>query len=174
MQQNSNSEFQFLAETNINNLFVSNSAESSWLNSLTYESVYDIIHDTLFTAEVDVVPSNLFDLAGNEIQSSTIQNFININFENVGIIENEDEINAYIFPNPIQNSSLLNLIVKEGFIVQSLSINSIDGKQVFFENVENKNLRNHAINISNLSSGMYFLELKSKSSNKTIKFIISM
>jgi uncharacterized surface protein with fasciclin (FAS1) repeats len=174
MQQNSISEFQFLAETNINNLFVSNSTESSWLNSLTYESVYDIIHDTLFTAEVDVVPTNLFDLAGNEIQSSTIQSFININFENVGIIENKDEIYAYIFPNPIQNSSVLNLIVKERFIVQTLSINSIDGKQVFFENVENKNLSNHTINISNLISGMYFLELKSKSTSKTIKFIINM
>jgi len=173
MQQNSTIEFQFIADNNISNLFVSNSFESSWLNPLTFESVYNITNDTILTTDVDVVPNNLFDLAGNLILPTTFQNFINLNFEGVGISENKTKINAYVFPNPIQNSPFLNLFVEKGFRGKSITINSLEGKQIFFENVETKNLSNHLINVSNLSSGMYFLELRSINASSTIKFIIN-
>lgn len=173
IQQNTTPSFQFISDANISEIFTVNDSESSWLNPLVFNAVYDINHSTVITETVDVFPSNIFDIAGNEILPISFENYLQLNIEWVGLKESNDKIDAFIYPNPIQQASILNLIVNENISIDNLSIYSIDGKKVYIENVVKKNLNHHTINISGLSAGMYFLEISNKTKPCKLKFIIN-
>lgn len=63
-----------------------------------------------------------------------------------------------VFPNPSQGIYFINLISNSGKNT-GLKITDIVGKVVFAENVQQSNLSNFAIDLSRLTSGIYFLEV---------------
>jgi len=173
LQQNLIPEFQFVSDLNISTLFSANAPESGWLNAHVYEAVYDVNHSDALNGEVAIIPNNIFDMAGNEIEPITFDNFLQLNIEWVGILENSSKIGAFIYPNPIQNPFTLNLSLTDGVQVEKLSIISIDGKIVYSENVYNNDLKLHTIDVSYLTAGMYFLEIYNKTNALNLKFIIN-
>jgi hypothetical protein len=84
----------------------------------------------------------------------TFVDAININHLPIGVKENKAEIVFQVSPNP--SNSFINIISNISF--QELNIYSLSGKLVL-----NEFGNSNRVNISNLSSGIYFIELKSKS-----------
>jgi hypothetical protein len=71
-----------------------------------------------------------------------------------------------VYPNPA--SSVLNYIIKNDFVVSSIIINDISGKEVFRNTVGNNPTQ---IDVSNLSAGVYFVTFNSDKNTATKKFI---
>lgn len=71
----------------------------------------------------------------------------------------------FIYPNPANN--VLNFDVKNNIVISGVSISDISGKQIF----KSTNLINNSIDISNLSSGVYFVTFESDAKSVTKKFI---
>jgi hypothetical protein len=71
-----------------------------------------------------------------------------------------------IYPNPV--STVLNYFINNNFEVQTILINDISGKVIFRNN---NAVVPSQIDVSNLSSGVYFITFKSDTSLVTKKFI---
>ncbi len=84
-------------------------------------------------------------------------------------LNNDDYVydnSVFIYPNPA--NSVLNYDVKNDVELSAININDISGKEVF----RNSNtLGNSSIDISNLSSGVYFITFHSDKNSVTKKFI---
>lgn len=72
----------------------------------------------------------------------------------------------FIYPNPAKN--ILNYQIKDVVDIDKIIINDITGKAVFTTNV---NIYDNSIDISSLSSGIYFVNFKSENQTITKKFI---
>jgi hypothetical protein len=77
----------------------------------------------------------------------------------------EKDNSIFIYPNPA--SSILNFIVKNDILISTITINDISGKEIY----KSGNAINNSIDVSNLSSGVYFVTFKSDTSLVTKKFI---
>lgn len=97
-----------------------------------------------------------------EIINETPNNLIQINGLN----------KLKIYPNPLNGSSVLNLESINGPLTGILSIIGIDGKKIFTETIENKNVNSYSLNVSSISTGMYFIEIITESDRFINKFSI--
>ncbi|MFH1320030.1 MAG: phospholipase D-like domain-containing protein [Bacteroidota bacterium] len=90
----------------------------------------------------------------------------------VGISEIEDDILFNIYPNP--NNFHLNIQFNLNRNTNvSISITDIVGKIIHTESLKGKaGINQHQLNIENLSSGIYFIEMKAGEKNTTRKFIV--
>ena len=75
--------------------------------------------------------------------------------------------NAQIFPNPTQHTTK---ITWEENAINTVEIFNVVGQLVFNENTENKS--ELTVNVSNLESGIYFVNLKMKNQTITSKLVI--
>ena len=73
--------------------------------------------------------------------------------------------NVNIFPNPAKG--ILNYTISNQIVLTAITINDISGKQVF----KSVNSINNSIDVSSLSSGVYFVTFKSDKNSVTKKFI---
>lgn len=71
----------------------------------------------------------------------------------------------FIYPNPANN--VLNFTVKNNIAISGISINDISGKEIY----KSENSATNSIDVSNLSSGVYFVTFKSENNLVTKKFI---
>jgi len=78
-----------------------------------------------------------------------------------------------IYPNPLINSSILNLEIENGLQCERLSVIGVDGKKVYSKKSENKNSNHYLLDLSTVSSGMYFLEIDTQLKRYFLKFIIT-
>ncbi len=90
----------------------------------------------------------------------------------VGINENEINNSIEIYPSPTKND--IHIISKDNnFIPREIKIYDINGKIVFNKNFNNLKNEPLAIDLSNQTSGVYFLNVKTKEGNTiTKKFTI--
>lgn len=97
--------------------------------------------------------------------SSTYQELLFKTFNPVGILENEFyNNNLSIYPNP--TNSILNIIDEQNRLQNStIEIKNPLGQVVFTTHFTTQ------INLSNFSTGIYFLTIKEKSNYKTVKII---
>jgi hypothetical protein len=89
----------------------------------------------------------------------------------IGIDENSSLHGITIFPNPVKNYLILNI---ESIFTgnNNLSIYSIDGREVYSEIFDIKSVgRVKAIDVSNLTSGIYLLSVSNNRDRKFMKFI---
>lgn len=70
-----------------------------------------------------------------------------------------------IFPNPTKG--ILNYTIINRIVLTAITINDISGKQVYIS----ENTINNSIDVSNLSSGVYFITFTSENNSVTKKFI---
>ncbi len=74
--------------------------------------------------------------------------------------------NIFIYPNPAKG--ILNFDIKNDIAITAVTINDISGKEIY---QSGKNPINNSIDVSNLSSGVYFVTFKSDNNSVTKKFI---
>ena len=116
--------------------------------------------------------TTLFDTTNGLFRGSNIYgysgNFISY-FNTKPLAKNQfDELNVTIYPNPTKD--ILNIQSKESLPENtSLVIYDVSGKRVlnFITNHYNLN----QINVSNLNSGVYFLQINGSETNQSFKFI---
>jgi hypothetical protein len=77
----------------------------------------------------------------------------------------EYDNSIFVYPNPA--NTILNFQVKNDIIIDSVSVTDISGKQIF----KSTNTIDNRIDVSNLSSGVYFVTFKSEGNSVTKKFI---
>jgi hypothetical protein len=77
----------------------------------------------------------------------------------------EYDNSIFVYPNPA--NTILNFQVKNDIIIDSVSVTDISGKQIF----KSSNTIENTIDVSNLSSGVYFVTFKSEGNSVTKKFI---
>ena len=83
-------------------------------------------------------------------------------------VQNFDAITLYMYPNPVRDKLYLSLRTLSANLI--LKIFNIDGKLLSAQNVE---LTNQAsINVSQLKSGIYFLNIEDENGNTAIKKFI--
>lgn len=75
------------------------------------------------------------------------------------------ENNINIYPNPAKG--ILNYTISDTIVLSAITINDISGKQIY----KSGNIVNNAIDVSNLSSGVYFVTFTSDTNSITKKFI---
>lgn len=75
------------------------------------------------------------------------------------------DASIFIYPNPV--TSVLNYSVKNGIAISAITVTDISGKQIY----KTENAVNTAIDVSNLSSGVYFVTFKTDNNSVTKKFI---
>ena len=73
--------------------------------------------------------------------------------------------NVNVYPNPVKG--ILNYTISNQIVLTSITINDISGKQIY----KSGNTINNDIDVSSLSSGVYFVTFKSDISSVTKKFI---
>jgi hypothetical protein len=71
----------------------------------------------------------------------------------------------FVYPNPA--NTILNFKVKNDITIDTISVTDIAGKQIF----KSTNTIDNAIDVSNLSSGVYFITFTSENNSVTKKFI---
>ena len=103
------------------------------------------------------------NLVGNSQVFSLIANSANGLTLNTRDYDYDNSV--FIYPNPVSN--ILNFDLKNNISVSAISINDISGKQVF----KSVNSINNSIDVSSLSSGVYFVTFKSDKNSVTKKFI---
>ncbi len=86
---------------------------------------------------------------------------------NIGTLSVEEHVNAgvMIYPNPVQNE----LTLKNVENIQTATIHDITGKQINSWLLTGND--QHAIDLSGISKGLYFLSLEGKNKKEVIKFI---
>jgi len=83
----------------------------------------------------------------------------------LGLNSRDFDNNVFIYPNPA--NSILNFQVKNDITIDTVSVTDISGKQIF----KSANTIDNVIDVSNLSSGVYFVTFTSDSNSVTKKFI---
>lgn len=73
--------------------------------------------------------------------------------------------NVNIYPNPVKG--ILNYTISDSVVLSTITINDISGKQIY----KSGNAVNNSIDVSSLSSGVYFVTFQSDKSLVTKKFI---
>jgi serine protease AprX len=121
----------------------------------------------IFNAEPGVytiqVTHKAVNLVGNSQVFSLIANgsiALNLNTNDYAY-----DNSIFIYPNPANN--VLNFDVKNNIAISGVSINDISGKEIYraVDSITN------SIDVSNLSSGVYFVTFKSDNNSVTKKFI---
>lgn len=83
----------------------------------------------------------------------------------LGVNVRDYDSSIFVYPNPASN--LLNFDLKNGITISGITINDVSGKEVY----KSAGTMNNSIDVSNLSSGVYFVTFKSDSNSVTKKFI---
>jgi len=73
-----------------------------------------------------------------------------------------------VFPNPVKDE--LTIQMKEGEILEELSITDITGRQVYIQTEINTSLTNYPLNVSTLAPGAYFISINN--AGKSQRFIV--
>jgi hypothetical protein len=99
---------------------------------------------------------------------------IRANFDpSVGIQENEDVASVSIYPNPTSDNVNINFVSKED---QDVTINviSVDGSLVFAKKLNTKvgQASRTSVDVSNLSSGIYMVQLMGANSSLTQRIVV--
>ena len=97
-------------------------------------------------------------------------------FENMAAsvgINNIIQNNLTIFPNPVNNLAKVNFTLKEKSIVKSSVINVLG--ETIMTNVYNLSVGNHQIDldVTDVTSGVYFIQLEINSQTNTQKITIT-
>jgi hypothetical protein len=166
--------FDFVATQNVSSILSVNSSASSWLNSYTYKSVYDIQDITFIEPEIDVATQQVYDIAGNVITTYVYDNYFDINYDPLTISDVVETNQTFIYPNPIEGGGLLSFVSENSNKgIKQLSIYSSDGKMVFNESLNPTNNGVQSVKLPNLNVGLYIIICNSEESQKEFKLIIN-
>ncbi len=156
---------------NPNTTIALNTDASGWLNSTTYETVYDVV-DTENTVEnIDVVVTGAVDLAGNLLVQAEYLDFFDIDMTTVGI-NGIDEDAFSLFPNPLRAGQDLMLTLGKSQATWNISLFSGNGQMLGdWQSVQTENGL-FRIPTADLAAGVYLIAISGKDKSHTVRFEI--
>ena len=90
------------------------------------------------------------------MDNSLAENWIAISsLQNLSISNNNIDLSLFVYPTPTQN--ILHLSATNGIEIQSIQVLNLSGQTVITRNLNKKRV---SLNISKLTSGMYFILIK--------------
>lgn len=104
------------------------------------------------------------DTSGNMFLSLEFNPGYILNYQNFQLsISEQNQIQFSIYPNPVSDQLFIS---SENLQIEKISIYSMSGKQVLETELEEE-----SVDVSNLSEGLYFIEITSKEGKSQQKFI---
>lgn len=136
-------------------------------NSVTLQSGFHAKVGSQFIAEIAYCKDPLANPFSPEEQASSRTQRTNIE-PNIGIID------MAVFPNPMKQAAAINLTLPTDMLVDLVLINQNGqlAKQYISGKAEVKGAHYYKLDASNLSSGLYFLQLRSKDGVITKKLVV--
>ena len=171
MNQNSTLEIEFLNANGIENVLIHNLAASQWLNSLVYESVYDVQALSFSQDFVSVRPIDATDLALNNLEESARDSFMTIQIDPTAIRDLNLSLSA--FPNPVKAGAYLfvsmdsNLPLNRVVLINELGMICTEFK---LDLNSNGLVRLH---VPENLNGLYWLRMETSQNVFTSKVVIS-
>lgn len=144
-----------------------NSAASGWLNSTTYQAVYNVNDVVLTLNNIDVVLTGSVDLAGNLLVQTSYVDFFDISITGVSVEERE-LANLNIYPNPV-NAGQLVRIRPQGEKINEVQIISANGALIALNQSQHQQNEVITIETANLSSGIYLIRLLGDTEVSTVR-----
>lgn len=154
-------EVEFSGPPEVSTMLSVNDSESAWINSFTYQMVYDVADQTLVASEIDVLISAASDMAGNEVVDAQFVDYFSINTSAVGIDENDVQGISF-FPNPVNSEGVLRVKTTKTLNDASLHIVSLSGKVYFQSEYARLEPGILELPLGNMASGLYLVQLISK------------
>ncbi len=99
--------------------------------------------------------------------------FINANGDGVNasdIVENDMSLDFFVYPNPVSNEVNISFTQPKSNV--TASVYDVTGKVVFTEELSNDGSFSHNLNLTDLSSGVYYLKMTNDKVSATQKVII--
>ncbi|MEQ9147179.1 MAG: T9SS type A sorting domain-containing protein, partial [Cytophagales bacterium] len=125
----------------------------------TYQLILEIVNENM--------SPEIISLTGSQINSNTVFEFDTLGVRVVLGFENELSIQTILYPNPAFD--VMHIDFSEANIAQAeISISNLQGQILISENSENGKAQ---IEIENLKSGIYFIQVKSDKGQFTKKFV---
>lgn len=125
----------------------------------TYQLILEIVNENM--------SPEIISLTGSQINSNTVFEFDTLGVRVVLGFENELSIQTILYPNPAFD--VMHIDFSEANIAQAeISISNLQGQILISENSENGKAQ---IEIENLKSGIYFIQVKSEKGQFTKKFV---
>ena len=141
-----------------------------WSTGSTTQSI-TVSPDATTTYTVEVYKNGCIE--GDSVQISVNQNGINIPSENVDLGNERSKLDYFsVYPNPSSNGSV-NVKANADYNFLKLSILSTNGSMVYFDKIQTiNNVAEKEIDISNLTKGVYILNLYNSDYHKTKKIVV--
>jgi hypothetical protein len=158
--------FLFPAENPLS-VITPNGAASGWLNSTTYQAVYNVSEVIGSINNIDVVLTGSVDLAGNLLTQTTYTDFFDINITGVGVGE-FGLTNLSVYPNPVQSGQVARIRL-EGEKINQIDIISANGALIAQNQSQMQQNEVIQIETANLSSGIYFIRLFGDNKVSTVR-----
>lgn len=150
--------FDFIASQSVSALLTFNATSSNWLNSYTYQSVYDIQNISLDEPDVDIELQQVFDMAGNPIVSFVFTDYFDILYEPLGLTSIDQTMQQEMYPNPMDGGGILSFKSEPNSdLLERIMIYSSDGKMVFNDALNAASNGSQSIELPELPAGIYFV-----------------
>lgn len=143
-----------------------NSAQSGWINPLTYHAVYNVSNGIMELNDIDVQVSGGQDLRTNPMVTGTVENLFDIAFT-VGVAETADA-QWNIYPNPLRVGDLLTI---ELLAFENAEVRVLDGTGKLVA-AQKANTNRVSFNTSAWSAGVYSVQLVQNGSEKTSQIVL--
>tara|TARA_A100001011_G_C14319237_1_gene849615 strand:+ start:2693 stop:3490 length:798 start_codon:yes stop_codon:yes gene_type:complete len=123
----------------------------------------DFFQTNQITINLDAFLPQLIEITIYDCQSLELEN-----------IKIPQKLNLDVYPNPLNGNVKISYILNSNENIEINIYDIIGNKKIINKNIVNSNLgiNNHSMNIKNLNSGIYFLELKTQKRVETKKITI--
>lgn len=144
---------------------------SSWLNSSTYQWVFDVGDMESSIGPIGISISDALDVAGNAMQSLSIADYFTIDIQ-VGLAELGTVGAPSIFPNPVRAGETITLTVTTAMEDVALMIHDARGALVHSEYHSVLNAGRHVLTGPLSSAGLYLIRLEGRTTTYDLKLLV--
>ncbi len=174
MDEDSTPFIQFPEENPLAATLSPNPSLSTWINSNTYNAVFDVNAVITDLLDIDLQVILAKDQAGNDQELASYTDFFSIQIDSSVTVESNPEIEqAYLYPNPVAEGGQLTLQSGNwngnvGFQIVNMNGQLIRNDQIQLEQNSTVN-----IDINGLASGIYLLVLRQGQEQNSLRFQVN-
>lgn len=160
------------AESDLSEVLAVNNALSSWENSFTYHSFFDVAEGAeVFIPEVEVLLTNAFDMAGNPAVPLAQPNFFAVDLGTLSTAHTGAFSGVSLYPNPISSGDALRLSTDTEMRDITFALFDLKGTIVMQKAIPHFYEGVHQITPPALAPGIYFGKLQSADGSTTFKVV---
>lgn len=162
----------FIPEEPANSVLAPNDEDSEWLNVFTLSRAFDVIELEALIDDVDLLVGSATDLAGNEMHSEQLTDFLSISLEILSVSNRYAESGIALFPNPMSVDDQLRLVLGKTHKDVQIQIFDLHGKRIHFWKYDQLQNGTHALETTEIRTGMYICSFNSNILQTQLKVIV--